>query len=161
MLENCTTIQERWNGVDKLVGQLLNERQELLVLYCSLCGVQPVTKGNDRSTGEGVRSQAKIKRFCAILVDYVSAGHFEVYEQLLREADAFKQDGIGLLARYYPVIERSTELAVAFSDKHADSADTRTLSRDLSRLGESLEARFEAEDILIESLHIANRAQAV
>ncbi len=148
---------ECWSGVERVVTLLLKERQELLVLYCASCGVKPVI-GKDTSDNEPGRS-SKLKKLCDILVDYVSAGHFEVYEQLLREADAFQEDGISVLARYYPVIERSTEIALSFSDKYVESGDFRELSRDLSRLGETLEARFEAEDLLIESMHTAHRKQ--
>lgn len=159
MLENCVTTKERWGGVDRIVNELLKERQELLILYCNTCGIQPVTSEGGRSRSDQGRSPARLKKFCDILVDYVSAGHFEVYEQLLREANEFKQDGIGLLARLYPIIERSTELSLAFSDKYAESENYRNLSKDLSILGEALEARFEAEDTLIEALHLSHRAE--
>jgi len=158
MLEKAVSAAERWSGVDRVVTLLLKERQELLVLYCNSCGVQPVV-GKDTGKNESGRCPGKLKKLCDILVDYVSAGHFEVYEQLLREADAFQEDGVGVLARYYPVIERSTEIALSFSDKYAESTDYRELSRDLSRLGETLEARFEAEDLLIESMHTVHRKQ--
>ena len=164
MLEKAVSAAERWSGVDRVVTLLLKERQELLVLYCASCGVQPVVgkdTGNCFESGnrESGRSPGKLKKLCDILVDYVSVGHFEVYEQLLREADAFQEDGISVLARYYPVIERSTEIALSFSDKYVESTDYRELSRDLSRLGETLEARFEAEDLLIESMHTVHRKQ--
>ena len=158
MLEKAVSVAERWSGVDRVVTLLLKERQELLVLYCASCGAQPVV-GKDTGKNESGRSPSKLKKLCDILVDYVSAGHFEVYEQLLREADAFQEDGISVLARYYPVIERSTEIALSFSDKYAESIDYRELSRDLSRLGETLEARFEAEDLLIESMHTVHSKQ--
>ena len=39
-----------------------------------------------------------LQRFCEILVDYVSAGHFEVYEQLTAEGKAFgDQRGLAYL----------------------------------------------------------------
>lgn len=157
MLENAKTAAERWNGVDRIVSRLLQERQDLLVLYCAVCGIQPVRGTDQAASGEIGRSAGKVSKLCRILVDYVSAGHFEVYEQLLREADDFQQDGVSLLARYYPVIERSTEIALAFSDKYVESRDYRELSRDLSRLGESLEARFEAEDHLIDAMHLSHK----
>jgi len=129
------------------------------VLYCSVCGVQPM-RGTDRAPVVEVgRSANKIQKLCGILVDYISAGHFEVYEHLLREADAFQQDGVSLLARYYPAIERSTEVSLSFSDKYVETRNYRELSRDLSRLGEALEARFEAEDSLIEAMHFSHRKE--
>jgi len=144
MLENCVSIEERWGGVDRIVKQLLAERQQLLIQYCEACSIEASDRG---------RNPDSMKNLCEILVDYVSAGHFEVYEQLLREADAFEEDGFAILAKYYPTIERSTEIALTFNDLYSEGDDYRMLSRDLSRLGQALESRFEAEDILIETLH--------
>ena len=64
--------------VDILLRRWLEERRRLLSLYCSLSralrdgSVQPATT-------------QKLDRFCEILVDYVSAGHFEVYCELFDE----------------------------------------------------------------------------
>ena len=148
MLENCVSVEERWGGVDRIVKLLLTERQQLLVQYCSACAIEGQGSGRD---------PRKIKRFCQILVDYVSAGHFEVYEQLLKEADAFNENSSELLKKYYPPIERSTEMAVQFNDRYSESIDYRTVSKDLSALGVALENRFEAEDVLIESLHTSHK----
>lgn len=148
MLENCVSVKERWGGVDRMVRQLLAERQQLLVQYCEACTVE--------NAGTG-RSPERINQLCGILVDYVSAGHFEVYEHLLREADAFDEDGFSQLAKHYPAIERSTEIALAFNDKYSEANEYRSLQRDLSQLGEALESRFEAEDQLINSLHMSHK----
>lgn len=150
MLENCISIKERWGGVDRIVKQLLTERQQLLVKYCATCAIEDSERG---------RNPRKIKTLCEILVDYISAGHFELYEQLLREADAFEENGFDLLAKYYPAIERSTEIALSFNDKYTDTDNYRELPRDLSQLGEALENRFSAEDTLIDSLHASHKQQ--
>ena len=79
MLESCQSAQERWGGVNLLIDRWLQERQELVKAYAELQnGNQPlaVTAGS-------------LQQFCELLVDYVSAGHFEVYEQLTGEAKAF------------------------------------------------------------------------
>ncbi len=44
----------------------------------------------------------KFVRLCEVLVDYVSAGHFEVYEQLIQEAREFNDGGLELAAKLYP-----------------------------------------------------------
>ena len=76
MLENCD-IKERWSGVDKLVERWLEERQSLIVQFCALSGVHELS-GNNASRG-------RLQKFCQLLLDYVSAGHFEVFYELVRD----------------------------------------------------------------------------
>lgn len=150
MLENCKTKEERWGGVNDLIERWLAERQELIVLYCSLSGVHAFSPNS-------VQSVQKLRKFCQILVDYVSAGHFEVYDQLSQEAEAFGDGSEKLLAEYYPNITLTTEVALDFNDKFDTDEHCQqkmgSLKADLSRLGEVLVARFEMEDNLIEALH--------
>ena len=104
-----------------------------------------------------------MQRFCEILVDYVSAGHFEVYEQLTSEAKAFgDQRGLDLAKQIYPRIEAITEVALSFNDRcdNGDCRDAASLNAELKRLGQLLHERFELEDCLIEVLHNAHRQQA-
>jgi regulator of sigma D len=95
-----------------------------------------------------------------VLVDYVSAGHFEVYEQLIQEAREFNDGGLELAAKLYPRIEQTTEVALNFNDRldgrELSEVDVKELFNELSRLGEVLESRFEMEDFLIENLHNAH-----
>ncbi|MBE0486533.1 sigma D regulator [Marinobacter sp.] len=152
MLENCRNARERWGGVSELIDRWLKERQELLVHYCELSGE------SDFSQTEVL--QEKCVRFCEVLVDYVSAGHFEVYEQLIQEAREFNDGGLELAAKVYPRIEQTTEVALNFNDRLdgriLTEAELRALFGELSKLGEILEGRFEMEDFLIEHLHNAH-----
>ncbi|WP_417531573.1 sigma D regulator [Marinobacter lipolyticus] len=149
MLENCRNARERWGGVSELIDRWLKERQELLVQYCELSGE------NDFSQTEALRE--KFVRLCEVLVDYVSAGHFEIYEQLIQEAREFNDGGLELAAKLYPRIAQTTETALNFNDrldgKTLSESDVRGLFDQLSELGEILESRFEMEDYLIEHLH--------
>ncbi|EON91124.1 anti-RNA polymerase sigma 70 factor [Marinobacter lipolyticus SM19] len=149
MLENCRNARERWGGVSELIDRWLKERQELLVQYCELSGE------NDFSQTEALRE--KFVRLCEVLVDYVSAGHFEIYEQLIQEAREFNDGGLELAAKLYPRIAQTTETALNFNDrldgKTLSESDVRRLFDQLSELGEILESRFEMEDYLIEHLH--------
>ena len=93
-----------------------------------------------------------------MLVDYASAGHFEVYQQLLQEGEAFNdaravERGERIIAK----IQESTELALRFQDRLAVSANVYELCDWLEKLGPSLESRFALEDQLIESLHSVHR----
>ena len=152
MLENCQNAKERWGGVSELIDRWLKERQELLVHYCNLSGT------TDFSQTEAL--QLKFERLCEVLVDYVSAGHFEIYEQLIQEAREFDDGGIELAAKVYPRIEKATETALNFNDQLNGQSMTEDKARDLfqqlSELGETLESRFEMEDFLIEHLHNAH-----
>ena len=71
MLESCQNAQERWGGVHQLIDRWLQERHELVSAFGALS-----------DNLQGAASGQGVQRFCEILVDYVSAGHFEVYEQL-------------------------------------------------------------------------------
>jgi regulator of sigma D len=152
MLENCKNARERWGGVSELIDRWLKERQELLVHYCDLSGT------TDFSQTESLHQ--KFVRLCEVLVDYVSAGHFEIYEQLIQEAREFDDGGIELAARVYPRIEKTTETALNFNDQLNGQSLTEDKARELfgqlSELGETLETRFEMEDFLIEHLHNAH-----
>ncbi|KXO06773.1 MULTISPECIES: Rsd/AlgQ family anti-sigma factor [Marinobacter] len=152
MLENCRNARERWGGVSELIDRWLKERQELLVRYCDL------STETDFSQTEMLRD--KFVRLCEVLVDYVSAGHFEVYEQLIQEAREFNDGGLELAAKVYPRIEQTTGVALNFNDRVdgrlLTEDDVRELFSELSKLGEVLESRFEMEDFLIEHLHNAH-----
>ncbi|EIK97272.1 anti-RNA polymerase sigma 70 factor [Pseudomonas sp. M47T1] len=154
MLESCQNAQERWGGVHKLIDRWLQERQTLVEAFDVLVETPEALAGNRK----------KLKEFCGVLVDYVSAGHFEVYEQLIAEANAF-DDKRGLeLAEdtLFPRIEAITQFALAFND-HCDKGDcscATTLTTKFKELGSHLHERFELEDCLIEVLHNAHKEDA-
>ena len=154
MLESCQNAQERWGGVHLLIDRWLKERHELVSAFNTL---------NNKSLATA-QSAEDLQRFCEVLVDYVSAGHFEVYEQLTNEAKAFDdQRGLELAKQIYPRIEAITEVALAFNDRceKVDGCDSSALTAELKRLGQMLHERFELEDCLIEVLHNAHQQQAV
>ena len=150
MLENCHNARERWGGVSDLIDRWLKDRQQLIVHYIDISSVDEGARGD-------VALNEKFTQLCEVLLDYVSAGHFEIYEQLITEAKEFDDGGIELAAKVYPRIEKTTEVALNFNDKldggQLDKENLQNLFSDLSRLGENLETRFELEDFLIEHLH--------
>lgn len=152
MLDNCQSARERWGGVSNIIDRWLEERQHLLVQYCELC--EFIEEGN--SEVSGIRLQA----LCQILVDYVSAGHFEIYEQLVAEGHEFNdKEGLKKAAGEYKIIDSTTEYILDFNDKYQETDDLDALSSDLSKLGESFASRFEAEDKMIEVLHVSHQDQ--
>lgn len=154
MLENCQTARERWGGVSEIIDRWLKERQDLLVLFCKLSA----QKGAPFSE----ETEVTLRNFCQILVDYVSAGHFEVYEQLVNEGHEYDdQEGLSVAKVQYKTIDATTEFILDFNDKYQETDDLGELLQDLSKLGESLATRFEAEDKMIEVLHNSHRDQLV
>lgn len=100
MLDSCQNAQERWGGVHKLIDSWLKARHELVRAFDAL-GEKPEALAENHKL---------LQEFCSVLVDYVSAGHFGVYEQLTKEAEAFDdQRGLDLAETIYPRIDVITE----------------------------------------------------
>ncbi len=151
MLENCKDARERWGGVSEIIDRWLEERQQMLVQYCALSG-EPTDTDNDGPRGE------KLRNLCQILVDYVSAGHFEIYDKLISEGREFyDEDGLQEACKIYNQVDKTTELLLDFNDKYLETDDLSSLSQDLSQLGEALETRFSAEDRMISVLHTSHK----
>ncbi|TVZ37261.1 regulator of sigma D [Alteromonadaceae bacterium 2753L.S.0a.02] len=150
MLENCKSAQERWGGVSDIIDKWLKNRQQMLVLYCSLSEI--VDHESPEDIGETLRAM------CQVMVDYVSAGHFEVYDQLVQEGKEFNdKDALAEAKELFHEVDTTTEFVLDFNDKYQEIDDLESLPPDLSELGEKLAARFEAEDRAIEVLHIAHK----
>ena len=148
MLDNCKNAAERWGGVSDLIDKWLLERKSLIVGLCDL-SVNPGSSEENKAE--------KFQSFCQLLVDYVSVGHFEVYEQLVAEAAEYDDGGIELAKKIIPLIQVSTEVALNFNDRfddiHKVDDGIEGLIKELEELGKTLEDRFALEDNLIESLH--------
>ena len=145
---------ENWSTVDKVVSRWLQERQELILLYCKVDGLKQFAK---QDTPVSIRVQA----LCDVLIDYVSAGHFEVYQHLMREAERFQDDYQKTIDRVLPLIQHSTEIALDFNDRYSDATDCENnmgqLAKDLNNLGIKMVERFDLEDQLIDNLHTCHR----
>ena len=142
---------QQFAAVEELLTRWLKERRELLGRYTEIA----VALDSDAAATKLAHRQQSL---CAVLVDYVSAGHFEVFHELLNEAESFA-DGSGALARQLmPAIGDTTEVILAYEEKYGSGdAYPETLQRDLSSLGEVLESRFVLEDRLIAGLHNRHR----
>jgi len=154
MLENCKNAHERWGGVHKMIDSWLNERQQLIVLYCNLSASKPLSVEDPLAENIG--------RFCQVMMDYCSAGHFEIYEQLINEAKEFDDGGVELARELVPKLDKLTGQCVDFNDTYDQNCAFELLAKlpqDLSNIGEILEERFELEDQLIEQLHNVHKDQ--
>ena len=154
MLEKCRNAKERWGGVNQIIDQWLEQRQQVISGFINL---------PDAEVGEMLN--ARLDEFCSDLIDYISSGHFEVYEQLLNEGKDFKDGSVNKAQKLLPLIQSSTDAALDFNDaingfSSPTLRDLRDFSTQLSSLGEMLEERFELEDQLIEILHNAHGEKA-
>ena len=155
MLDNCD-VKERWNGVEALLQRWLDERKALIIELCALSETQ-------RPTMPDEICEKRLTAFCETLIDYISAGHFEVYFQLLREAESYHDGSTELAGALLPKIEQSTEIAVDFNERYTQgfNAENREqIGEQLSTLAETLENRFEFEDQLIDVVHNRHREEA-
>lgn len=138
-----TAQQERRRG--DVVRRLVSERTEMLVTYCRLAGVEPFNPPT-KST------QELLQEFCQVLVDYIAAGHFTLYERLVARTER-RKDLRDSAEKLYPRIAETTDAAIAFNDKYGDGPGALVeLARDLSRLGEEIAVRIDLEDKLISVL---------
>lgn len=150
MLEKCRNAQERWGGVNELVDHWLDDRQKLIARFVAMPNVEIRQLEQELST------------FCIGLMDYLSSGHFEVYEQLLRVGGEICENSLEKAQDIFPRIQPTTDAALDFNDNygqftHPTVQEIRELSFQLSILGEKLEERFSLEDQLIELLHTAHK----
>jgi regulator of sigma D len=155
MLEHCKNAAERWGGVSRILDKWLDQRQELIVEFCTVSGVHEYGSKNSQDPQDGLR------HFCELMVDYISAGHFEVYDHLIQESEEFgDRSALTLAKQLYPQISLTTGKALAFNDQIEDLtacvSESQNLARELSNIGETLVARFELEDQMVEKLHYAH-----
>lgn len=157
MLENCKSAKERWGGVSLIVDKWLEQRQRLIVEFCTISGVHALNQNSEQDPQSG------LQHFCELLVDYISAGHFEVYDHLIQEAEEF-DDGsaLELAKKIYPDLSATTEIALAFNDRvealSSNGKNDPELARKLSELGEAMVTRFDLEDRLADKLHFAHQS---
>ncbi|MGB5466317.1 MAG: Rsd/AlgQ family anti-sigma factor [Sedimenticolaceae bacterium] len=139
-------VSDRREGTRGMIRKLLNERQEMLAMFCRVAGLEPY---NDASPGIDV-----LQEFCQVLIDYSAFGHFEIYERIVAGRERRSQV-VAVAREVYPRIAEASEVAVEFNDKYDASdhtLDLHQLDRDLSKLGEELAVRIEMEDRIIQAL---------
>lgn len=139
-------VPERRVRTREMVDKWLQERQEMLVLYCQLAGLEPYAP--ERSVKQ------LLPNFCQLLVDYIAFGHFEVFERISRGEERRSQV-LQIAEEVYPKIVEVADLVVDFNDKYESEQDEQELGQldqDLSRLGAGLASRIEMEDRLVSAL---------
>lgn len=147
MLRKMEQTKATLAGKHQALDTFIDARQHLLVEYIRL------------STSSKTLPTAKeLSDFCAQLVDYVSAAHFEIYDYVMAAYEAARGNGRTLAERIYPRIKKGTVQALDFHDKYAQADEDALLEldQDLSQLGEMLEERFNLEDRLVFAVSLLN-----
>lgn len=108
-----------------------------------------MTKTDLRNVDEA--SKEMLDEFSTILVDYIAAGHFGLYQRLI-EGNERRGAVLETAREIFPRIAKTTEIAVSFSERfeHADEKTLNAqLATELSSLAEEVTVRIELEDQLI------------
>ena len=145
MLNQLESLTERVRGSNKLVDRWLHVRKHLLVAYYNLVGIKPGKESFMRL------NEKALDDFCQSLVDYLSDGHFNIYERIIREMEGTTP--YLAASKLYPLLEANTQQIMDYYDSTLENAidhDNYLESQQaLSDLGEALEERFTLEDKLI------------
>ena len=121
------------------IEHLLEERRQLLSLLLQLSYRKPDPP-----------SPELLDEFCQLLVDYIAAGHFGLFQRIVERQER-RRKVLDLALEVYPRIEESTRIVLDFNEKY-DPEKPRVLDSiysELSRLGEALTSRMVFEDQLI------------
>ena len=149
---NRRQLNNHCRDLQSLLRSWLAERQLLLSLYCEL-------SAKLKSARTDVVMQ-KLDRLCEILVDYVGAGHFEVYGELFDIGQGRASRLPPRIRNLYAQIMSTTAVALDFNDRYISGRERPELAEHLSLLGQTLAIRFDWEDELIRQLYLPARAAA-
>jgi len=140
--ENIAPMKER-SQTNVLIEELLLERKQVWEIYCVVAGI------NKAKTTKSM--EELVRDFCQLTVDYISLGHFGVYQRIL-DGNERRKSVLSIAEKVYPKISKATESVLYFNDKYQEltpSLILNDLADDLSAVGEHLANRIELEDELI------------
>ena len=144
---------EFWPWVHERIEHWLEARRVLLITFCELSNIKDFRD-------QDLRQGQLLQTFCQQLVDYISEGHFEIFEQLINEGHLFNDaEALASGKKLLPAIYSLTDLILDFNDKYLATDDCSSLAIDLSNLGENMAQRFEIEDSMVNILHSAHYQQ--
>lgn len=145
MLNHLNNMTARIGGTNELVDGWLHARKQLLVSWYNLVGLKP---------GKEARlsfDPATLEQFCHTLVDYLSACHFKIYEQVMNEP--VNNSPFFATTQIYPLLQQNTHQLMSYHDVYLSNPEGReqalSFQQVLSDITETLAARFALEDQLI------------
>ncbi|WP_064601599.1 Rsd/AlgQ family anti-sigma factor [Photobacterium sp. J15] len=148
MLSKFEQVQKQWGGTSDVIDHWLMSRQQLLIDYCKLAGLPPF----DQKTRQ-LPTSSQLQLFSQQLVDYISEGHFKIYDMVMERWNATGYSPTEEISQLYSQITQTTDPLLNFSDRYCaidDDDDLPDFDKDLSSVGELMELRFALEDKLIE-----------
>ncbi|MCG6937832.1 MAG: sigma D regulator [Gammaproteobacteria bacterium] len=142
--------KERRERTRKEIKQLIDNRSSMLAQFYHLARL---AEDNNTDTSETLDL---VEEFCQNLVDYLAAGHFEIYRRI-EEGNERRNEMIRLAEKIMPRINNTTQVAIAFNDLYDSSSKicdeaVEKLPVHLSKLGEELATRIDLEDQFISLL---------
>ncbi|MBA5206303.1 sigma D regulator [Pectobacterium aroidearum] len=147
MLNQLQSLTEYVGGNNALIDQWLQARKQLLVAYYHLVGIKP------NKEALSLLDEEALDNFCQNLVDYLSTGHFHLYEKMLHEAATHSEQLLALSTQLDFALQSNTQQIMAFYDNHLATAidhdNCLEFQQALSSVGEALEERFTLEDNMI------------
>ena len=153
MLKRSSDAIAKWKGFDDAIDRWLDERHLLIIQLSDFADHQDFSNPSPQIKG-------KIQTFTALLIDYISAGHFKFYQRLVDEGMEFGDlDAATTAAPLLEAIDLSTQSTLDFNEKYEQLSNLSDYASDLSNLAESLVNRFDAEDQMINTLHKAHLRQ--
>ncbi|MBN3263684.1 sigma D regulator [Pectobacterium brasiliense] len=151
MLNQLQSLTEYVGGNNALIDQWLQARKRLLVAYYHLVGIKP-----NKDT-LSLLDEAALDNFCQNLVDYLSTGHFHLYEKMLHEAATHSEQVLALSTQLDLALQNNTQQIMTFYDSHLAAAidhdNCLEFQQALSHVGEALEERFTLEDRMIQQVY--------
>jgi len=144
--ETRSEAPQRRQRTRKLVNNMLVERESMLMLLWKVSG----RVEHDQSDTD----LDKVRDFVTVLVDYIAAGHFVLYQRI-DEGSERREAVRRIAAEVYPRIAEISDVALDFNDRFGDAleqADRDELNKAVEMLAELLIERIALEDRLIEAM---------
>ena len=147
---------DRRKSIGGTVRKLVDERQEVLVLFCQLAGVTATDEVDEDSDDVGFQPKEKdLSAFCEVLMDYLGSGHFELYQRII-DGHERRHGVLRAAQQFYPTISETTQFLVEFNDKYdrfdGTSEECQALRADLNKVGKALSLRSDFEDKILSAL---------
>ncbi len=155
VMKEKESITERRGKTSNLIENLLNERKQLLSLLLQSSNINVANLSDS--------DPELLDEFCQVLVDYIAACHFGLYERIVEGTERRKAVS-DIAVNVYPRIEQTTQVALTFNEKYnmdKGKIDLSLIQQDLSKLGEELATRIELEDQLIRQLQSQDSIKSV
>jgi regulator of sigma D len=124
---------------DDLINKWLEQSQNVIVALTELCALRPFAQSSETAVKEA------LQEFCQILVDYVSMGHFGIYEHITQTIEFSRHPDAQIPHHLLRSILTSTAIALDFNDTYHVEQQVAGLDSALSELAEHLAQRFEWE----------------